>query len=319
MDYKILKSQNILIDNFIIKKRISVGNNVFRYPIKYLGDNIVIQTPILYLPFGVYKYGNKSYLDASFLNVCVDKEMACYKKLINDLNNKVIQFISKKYEDQINFIDSIKKSTEIYPDRMRFNLQEDILVFSEKKKLLDFEYLKAKSYTKFLVTPENIWVNDEKFGITWQILQIKIYPQTILNTYSFIDDDNQNKENNDSLKSHPKYKKYFKMVGCGVPKDAVKHKMILDNLDPNILDDKKESTIKETKKQLGNSLGDIFANKLPNKLPSKKIDIKQEIEKAKKNKQEKSTKILSNVKEIIGYKPPSLMEILEMRNNLNKV
>ena len=122
--------------------------------------------------------------------------------------------------------------------------------------------------------------------LTWQILQIKIYPQTILNTYSFIDDENQNKENDDSLKSHPKYKKYFKMVDCGVPKDAVKHKMILDNLDPNILDGKKESTIKETKKQLNNSLGNIFANKLP----SKKIDIKQEIEKAKKNKQEKTTK-----------------------------
>ena len=56
MDYKILKSQNILIDNFIIKKRISVGNNVFRYPIKYLGDNLVIQTPILYLPFGILNF-----------------------------------------------------------------------------------------------------------------------------------------------------------------------------------------------------------------------------------------------------------------------
>ena len=86
---------------------------------------------------------------------------------------------------------------------MRFNLQEDILVFSEKKKLLDFEYLKAKSYTKFLVTPEHIWVNEEKFGITWQILQIKIYQQTILNTYSFIDDDKQEKKDNDrTLKSN---------------------------------------------------------------------------------------------------------------------
>ena len=133
MDYKILKSKDILIDNFIIKKRISVGNNVFRYPLKYLGDNLVIQTPILYLPFGIYKYGTKSYLDASFLNACVDKEMSCYKSLINELNNKVIQYISKRYGKKLSFIDSIKKSTEIYPDRMRFNLQEDILVFSEKK------------------------------------------------------------------------------------------------------------------------------------------------------------------------------------------
>ena len=39
----------------------------------------------------------------------------------------------------------------------------------------------------------------------------------------------------------------------------------------------------------------------------------------KKNKQEKTTKILSNVKQITGYKPPTLVEILEMKNNLNKV
>jgi hypothetical protein len=330
MDYKILKSNNILIDNFIIKKRISVGNNVFRYPIKYLGNNLIIQTPILYLPFGMYKYGSKSYLDASFLNVCVDKEMSSYKSLINQLNNKVIQFISKRYGKKLSFIDSIKKSTEIYPDRMRFNLQEDILIFSEKKKLLDFEYLKAKSYTKFLVTPENIWVNEEKFGITWQILQIKIYPQTILNTYSFIDDD---KKEETTPKSHPKYQKYFKMVSCGVPKDAVKHKMVLDNLDPNILDGDNSKTIDETKSKLKNSLGNIFANKLHNKnnqnnqnnqnntpqTIERKINIKEEIKLAKQQKQEKNKKILSNVKQIIGYKPPSLMDILEMKNKLNKV
>ena len=90
-----------------------VGNNVFRYPIKYLGDNL-IQTPILYLPLEIYKYGNKSYLDASFLNVCVDKEMACYKKLINDLNNKIIQFISKKYWRSNKFLLILLKNQQKY-------------------------------------------------------------------------------------------------------------------------------------------------------------------------------------------------------------
>lgn len=324
MDCKILKANNIMIDNILFKKRISVGTKIFKYPIKYLGNDLIIQTPILYLPFGIYKCGNKCYLNASFLNVTVDKEMADYKQIIQKLNSKVIKHISKNYKDKnLEFVDSIKKSNELYPDRMRFNLQEDILIFSDKKKLLDFEYLKAKSYTKFLVSPVNIWLNESKYGITWQILQIKIYPQTILNTYSFIDDDEPKNENNiNKYKSHPQYQKYFKMISCGVPIDAVKHKMTVDNLDPSVLDSNKNEDTKvrtnvtETRNKLTNSLSNLFAEK---KAPQKKINIMEQIKLAKVQKQEKNKKILSNVKQITGYKPPSLNEIIDMKNKLNKL
>ena len=332
MDCKVLKSNNIVIDNILFKKRISVGTKIFKYPIKYLGDDLIIQTPILYLPFGIYKCGNKSYLNASFLNVTVDKEMAHYKQIIQKLNNKVISHISKINKDKkLEFVDSIKKSTELYPDRMRFNLQEDILIFSDKKKLLEFDYLKAKSYTKFLVSPMNIWLNESKYGITWQILQIKLYPQTILNTYSFIDDDEPKNENNiNKYKSHPQYQKYFKMISCGVPKDAVKHKMIVDNLDPSVLDNNQNESFKsitnvtETRHKLTNSLTNSLSNSLSNlftekKKPTKQINIMEEIKLAKVQKQEKNKKILNNVKQINGYKPPSLNEIIDMKNKLNKI
>jgi hypothetical protein len=335
MDCKILKSNNITIDNILFKKRISVGTKIFKYPIKYLGEDLIIQTPILYLPFGMYTCGNKSYINASFLNVSVDKDMAEYKYIIKQLNNKVIKFISNIYKkDNLSFVDSIKQSTELYPDRMRFNLQEDILIFSDKKKLLDFEYLKAKSYTKFLVSPVNIWLNETKYGITWQILQIKIYPQTILNTYSFIDEDSDGKQitNVNKYKSHPQYQKYFKMLSCGVPKDAVKHKMIVDNLDPNVLDIDNSSntslnntslnntslnnTSLNSKDKLNNSLENLLSKKSD---PQKTINIMEQIKLAKCQKQDKNKKILSNVKQIVGYKAPSITEILDMRNKLNKI
>jgi hypothetical protein len=319
MDCKILKSSNIVIDNIIIKKKVSVGNNIFNYPIKYLGDNLIIQTPILYIPFGIYKYGTKSYLDASFLNISVDKEMSEYKGVINSLNNKVVKFISNIYniksKGNWNFIDSVKQSTELYPDRMRFNLQADILIFSDTKKLLDFDYVKAKSYTKFLVTPVNIWLNDSKYGITWQILQIKIYPQTILNTYSFIDEDNS-EPNINKYKSHPKYQKYFKMLSCGVPVDAVKHKMIVDNLDPLVLDDGKSSDVVNSANKINvqSSLTNILS-KTQNKT---NVNIMDEIKKNKKAKLEKVIKN-SQVNTSIGFKPPSMQDILDMKSRLNKI
>jgi hypothetical protein len=49
----------------------------------------------------------------------------------------------------------------------------------------------------------------------------------------------QNKANQPealSLHEHPKYKKYFKMLKCGLPMGAVRHKMEMDQLDPSILE-----------------------------------------------------------------------------------
>ena len=331
MDYKILKSEKIIIENFVIKKKISVGNNTFNFPIKYLSDNLIIQTPILYLPFGMYKYGSNCFLDTSFLNVDVDKEMASFKNLIENINNMVIKFMNKKQLGNKIYVDSIKKSSDLFPDRMKFHLQEDIHIFNEKKNLIDFGYLKSKSYIKLLITPVNIWYNKEKYGITWEILQIKIYPNTVLNTYSFIDDNETDKV---CYNSHPKYQKYFKMLNCGVPKEAVKHKMILDNLDPNVLDkgndkcddkmddksvkDEKKSdnkSIIKSENNISSKLNNLFSGK---ETSGKKLNILEEI---KKNKEKKVNKIIKNSKVdlSINYKPPSVKDILDIKSKLNSV
>ena len=120
------------------------------------------------------------------------------------------------------------------------------------------------------------------------------------------------------------------MISCGVPKQAVKHKMILDNLDPNVLDgntNKNTNEISNTnsnenneKKEkinnLNSSLGNIFAMK-SNEKP--KINIINEIKLAKLKKANKKEKILKEVKESNCYRPPSLTQILEMKNKLNKI
>jgi len=316
MDHKILRPKDIIIENLLIKKKIGVGNNIYNYPIKYLNNSLIIQTPILTMPFGKYSYGSKSYIDSSFINDVVDKDMACFKEVITKINNEVIKYISKSNK-KLKFINSIKNSNDIYSDRMRLNIQEDILVFNEKKDLVSQEYLKAKAYVKFLITPNNIWQNEEKYGITWTILQAKVYPQTVLNTYSFLDDKEDKPSNSNVYKSHPQYQKYFKMISCGVPKQAVQHKMILENLDPNVLDGKSISDNKKKEKinNLNNSLGNMFASKLS----APKINIMNEIKLAKLKKAEKKDKILKEVKESNSYRPPSLTQILEMKKNLNKI
>ncbi|KAK0178882.1 hypothetical protein PV327_007725 [Microctonus hyperodae] len=52
-------------------------------------------------------------------------------------------------------------------------------------------------------------------------------------------------ENVETISKHPLYEKYFKMVNFGVPKPAVKLKMVQEGLDPSLLDDPQQLIPKE--------------------------------------------------------------------------
>lgn len=214
----IFKPNEVDIKNITLKNKINISNDFTNYPIKYKNNNLIIQTPIVYLPFGINKYNNKSYIDISFINIKNDYVMREFKELIVNIHNCIKKKVSKK----IKFVSSFK-STEYYPDRLRLSFYEDILVFNEAKSLITLEYVKSKIYSKLLIIPQFLWTNNEVAGIVWNILQMKIYSKPMLDTYSFIDDE-------------VNIDKYVKMIRCGVPIQAIKNKMSLEKIDPVLLD-----------------------------------------------------------------------------------
>ena len=150
------------------------------------------------------------------------------------------------------------------PDKMRVSLYDNILSFNENSKAISLDFLRYKTYLKLLMSPTKIWLNGNKYGIFWEVLQVKIYPKTFLNRYMFLDDCHPQVfyqslqlisflRGLDSFKQiqqfqcqrqpqpHPKFLKYFDMLKKGVPKGAVRNKMLMENVDPNILDDKSYS------------------------------------------------------------------------------
>ena len=106
---------------------------MYKYPIKYLANDLIIQTPIIFIPFGLSMYNNKTYLDISFINN--DKEMNTFKNIIHQINTCVKNKINKKNK-KLRFTNSIKKSTNLYPDRLRLCIKDDIMVFNEHKKIV---------------------------------------------------------------------------------------------------------------------------------------------------------------------------------------
>ena len=215
----IFKPNEINIQNITLKNKINISDDFTNYPIKYKNNNLIIQTPIVYLPFGINKYNNKSYIDISFINIKNDPVMCKFEQLIVNIHNCIKKKVSKK----IKFVSSFK-STENYPDRLRLSFYEDILVFNEAKSLITLDYVKSKIYSKLLIIPQFLWTNNKVAGIVWNILQMKIYSKPMLDTYSFIDDEEVNID------------KYIKMMRCGVPIKAIQNKMSLEKLDPNLLD-----------------------------------------------------------------------------------
>ena len=92
-------------------------------------------------------------------------------------------------------------------------------------------------YCETLLCFESVWFYEKKFGITINLLQIKLDMPILVEIYSFKDNSNSN----NVYENDPQFKNYFKMIKMGIPKRVVIQKMILSNLDPGILDGKTNS------------------------------------------------------------------------------
>ena len=305
---KIYRPTDIIFEQILIKKRISIGPSVYEYPISYMTRQCIVQTPIVFIPYSTYKVNNKITFDFFFLNMEIDKSMCELRHFVEELDTIVLKKIRsdiKQYKESTKpkrgrptkkakvdvvlehfrpkeFISNIKQNSICFggkAKKMRINCYDNILAFDSNKNPLSLEYLKGKSYIKMLLSPTKIWVNKEKYGIFWEALQVKMYPKTVINNYMFIDDynethintnintntniDNINRSRNTPLDmastntsimaGHPKYKKYVDMVKKGVPKQAVKQKMILDGVDPNLLDNTASNSLSTVHYSLNSS------------------------------------------------------------------
>lgn len=242
----IFKSFEIDIKNFNFKKRISIGKNLYYIPLKYLNDTCFIQTPILFIPFSKSKYNQ---LDVSLWNIDTDTEMSKFYSLISELS----KLVARKY-NKYKFVNPIKPKVLIFPERLKLNIANEkfIKLYNEHNIEIAFNTIQPKTYAKFIICPNNIWINNDKIGITWNIIQIKTYLDTKINYLEkecmFIDEE----ETQD-------YSKYFNMLKRGVPKEAIKQKLKLDNLDPSIIDNNRANNRSNINKfnPLSNLLSDI--------------------------------------------------------------
>ena len=244
----ICKPYKINTDNIIIKK--SILSNLF--PIKLMIDkessvttNIILQTPIMFIPFGVStKYNthsNYKNIEISFKNNTNNKDITYFENMVDRIN---IYFKTLGRFKGMKYI-SCLKTDDFFPNRLKLKYMCDnnILIYNEDNILTNdsIESIKPSTYGKFILQITNIWINKNKntYGIIWNICQIKLYKnlELQLEEFAFIDDsDEEDEEEDNRITNKEHYGKYFTMLKRGVPIFAVKQKMILDKIDPDIID-----------------------------------------------------------------------------------
>ena len=225
---------NQIIDpkNINIKKKLKYSEHCTLIPIKYNNDDLIIQTPKMYIPFGekfVYNNKNKKYVDISFLNIENDNNIKIFYNNLNIIFDKINNFY--KYDVD----DIIKKYNK--NDLLRLKITKKILIYNQKRENID--KIINNTYGSFIIHLYGLWLMNDTLYFHWELLQCKLDIPIYLSEYSFIDDvkpifnKGKGKGKGKCVPPPPPpplkiESKYDKMIKMGIPKDAVLQKMRLE-------------------------------------------------------------------------------------------
>lgn len=160
--------------------------------IRYNNKIIKITTPKLRCPFGIkeFKYNENDITRYSFAlsfdKMETNKENENLYKFIKDLEKHVIKYIKNK--KNLYYQDIKKKifkqfSSKIYEKEnysplFNLDIKDNVRVIDEENDTITYEELVEKdlenSYIKCEISCNGIWINNNKFGISWKVNKIII-------------------------------------------------------------------------------------------------------------------------------------------------
>ena len=211
------------VDNLLLKTPHKIGHNGLKIPIllttkKNRKTPIFIQTPRLYLPFGInlessiYSY----YLDLSLKDKEYDSSIVLFINLIKKCIDKIkILLLENKYVKKTSkFLSPIKK--DVFGERITTKLNNisgniSITVYDQYKNRCELNEIQKQIYSKAIIQVSDIYINlDNKkkiiqYKLNLVLHQIKIYKPINLTKYAFIDDDRDKLyliENKDKISNH---------------------------------------------------------------------------------------------------------------------
>lgn len=326
--------KNINVDNLVFGFG-EYNGNYCTIKLNYRSDKendykheLLIQAPKMSAPFGISSYENNSlnnHLDLSFGDLGDDLQE--FYELIENINKKCKRKRKKWKITNQQFSNNLKINSRFYPPILRtkipmLNNRYHFNVFDDYKNKINYDDITANSICTPIIHIKNVWINESNYGITIQLIQLKIHISKMLEDYSFIDEEqNSNNYNNvenipkniiekneidnyTPLKEHSDYGQYFKMLRYKIPKESVLNKMRFNNHDIKILDLDENKSLEIQTKNVNNNTELISSNDLLAGMKNLK----------KPQKIEKPIQKVSNA----FIKPPSAADLLNARKKLKK-
>ena len=306
---KILTKKIICLDKLFISEKYKTQEIQYQHDKQNI-DRLLIQTPYIYNRYTPSYYEgnieNKINHDLQ-LDITESKNINENSKLIIEFYNLVVKIqknikirIRKKNLEKLKFICSLRKQ-----DENKYNFRTKIHSLNGKPYLRVFnsnresdleQKLKPNTYIRYLIHLESIWFFGDTYGFNWYLVQAEIKLPNILKRYSFYNENVlEEKENKSNV-----YDKYVNMYKKRIPIQAIKNKIIMDGLDPNILD------------SIINKTNNIPIPLIINQLNSTKLKNVREGDKT----QVKRTQVKTNPNDI-GV--PTQNQLLEQLKKLKKI
>tara|TARA_B110000977_G_scaffold178745_1_gene236677 strand:- start:1980 stop:2630 length:651 start_codon:yes stop_codon:yes gene_type:complete len=208
---KILKLDDLDSTNFVYSepKINAMGGQSVYIGANSENDKIVIQTPKCALPFGLNSFqpnnGDVKYsLDFSLRgNHAIMQNFTGFLQKFDDRNTEVAVEKSKEwFKKQLDqsVIDEIYRNTlktqKNYAPIIKVKVptkQGKFLgdIFDQNKNKVDLESIQKGSTVQAIIECVGMYFIAKEFGITWKVVQLKVYPPNKLNGYSFVDDNSE--------------------------------------------------------------------------------------------------------------------------------
>jgi len=201
---------------FYVKTPLRYSDTFTFIPIqyKYKGkcDDIIFQTPQLFIPYGVRELDNqKMIIDISFLNGVNDVSVVQFYEDINSIYTLFHKRYSSTYK-----VHPFMKET-MFSKCMRCKVNPTSHFYNQGKQRI--KTLNPFTYGRFLLRLSGLWVIDGEIWFQWVLLQGQVETPYQLDSYSFIDEE--------SVQD-----KYQKMLKMGVPQAAVNQQKKMDKVPP---------------------------------------------------------------------------------------
>ena len=211
LSMKVLKFEDIDINHVTFDDPMTTYTGGRSVSVKYEGDKLRMFTPKCYLPFGMSSYQNEmmtqprlslelslrgqsqymkeftTFFDTFDDHVLYVAEKEAGSWFSKDISGEQIKDIFKK---------TLKKN-KTFPPLLKAKMTTDQNgkyygdVFDKFKNVTTLDAIKKGVYVQSIVECVGVYFSKKEFGITWKVVQVKVFPPEKLQGYAFCDDEDQ--------------------------------------------------------------------------------------------------------------------------------